>query len=55
MASDLKHDFPIIIKQCSKAFSSIVAKHIKAFVKMTINIPPYEDVRNDCMNIEANR
>ena len=55
MASELKHDNPIIIKQCSVAFSSTVAKNINAFVKMTVNISPYDDVVNECMNIEANR
>ena len=34
MASELKHDFPIIIKKISMAFSSTVAKNIKAFVKL---------------------
>ena len=55
MASELKHDFPIIIKQCSVAFSSSVAKNIKAFVKLTINISPYYAVGKECMNIEAKR
>ena len=53
MASELKHDLPIIIKQCSVAFSSTVAKNIKAFVYLTINISPYKDVGNECMNLEA--
>ena len=55
MASELKHDYPIIIKQCSVAFSSTLAKNINALVKMTVNISPYQDVGNECMNIEANR
>ena len=55
MASELKHDYPIIIKQCSVAFSSTVAKNMNALVKMTVNISPYYDVGNECMNIEANR
>ena len=55
MASELKYDYPIIIKQCSVAFSSTVAKNINALVKMTVNISPYQDVGNECMNIKANR
>ena len=49
MASELKHDFPIIINNVQWH------KNIKAFVKLTINIFPYYDVGNERKNIEAMR